>query len=413
MSEVDVTRENEHVVRTTHVPNLVGDLRVSWGAIFAGVVTVLSVSWLLQLLGTALGVSIADATDLSSMEGGLAVGATLWVLLSWILAFFLGALTAARFAGIIDDTLGMLHGFAMWSVTTILVVVLTAMGVSNLLETGQSIVSSASRGIVSSGESIAQTATAGGDAISIVTQSLSTEFGAQVRKQLTDRAVEIAANSNEQLSEQQIRQAVDSLDERTLRRLVLDLTNDDQEGAAQLLADSTDLSQQDAEALIDGAYTELEEHFGNPDNDQPLSEDLKNQLGQQVDGYVASLDAEGGPEVTAEDVRNAVDRLDDQAIGEIAYALADGDVAGAKRVLVQNSNLSRDQINDLYEGIRTDLEEQAEEFKTRVDSAIETISTYTAQVLWIIFSGSALALAVSLAGGWIGADCTRRFQVRD
>ncbi|WP_339750141.1 hypothetical protein [uncultured Rubinisphaera sp.] len=50
---------------------------ISWGAIFAGLVVVLSLGWLLHLLGLAFGVSVAGAMDSANMEGGLSVGATI------------------------------------------------------------------------------------------------------------------------------------------------------------------------------------------------------------------------------------------------------------------------------------------------------------------------------------------------
>ncbi|WP_237227473.1 hypothetical protein [Rubinisphaera sp. JC750] len=380
---------------------------ISWGAIFAGLVIVLSLSWLLHLLGAAMGVSIADATDSVTMEGGLTVGTTLWVVLSWMIAFFIGSMATARLAGKIDDFSGMLHGFTLWGIGTLAAVVIGSWGISSILQTGQQIASSAAQGVAVAGSGMATGVGYAAEGSYAATQQITNQFGGRIQERLTDRAAEIASSADTQLSEQEIRNVINDLDERTLRRVVQDLTNDDQEGAAQLLADSTDLSEQDAEALIDSAYQEMEQQFGNPENDQPLSQDLQNNMASAVDSYVASLDARGGAEVSEQDIRRAVASLDAQAVQAMASRLANGNTDGAKRVLVQNTNLTSEQIDELYEGAMEGIDEEAEEYVQAVNQVAESVSSYTAQVLWIVFAGTALGLAVALAGGWLGADTSR------
>lgn len=380
---------------------------ISWGAIFAGLVIVLSLSWLLHLLGAAMGVSIADATDSVTMEGGLTVGTTLWVVLSWMIAFFIGSMATARLAGKIDDFSGMLHGFTLWGIGTLAAVVIGSWGISSVLQTGQQIASSAARGVAVAGSGMATGVGYAAEGSYAATQQITNQFGGRIQERLTDRAAEIASSADTQLSEQEIRNVINDLDERTLRRVVQDLTNDDQEGAAQLLADSTDLSEQDAESLINSAYQEMEQQFGNPENDQPLSQDLQNNMASAVDGYVASLDARGGAEVSEQDIRRAVASLDAQAVQAMATRLANGNTEGAKRVLVQNTNLTSEQIDELYEGAMEGIDEEAEEYVQAVNQVAESVSSYTAQVLWIVFAGTALGLAVALAGGWLGADTSR------
>lgn len=380
---------------------------ISWGAIFAGLVIVLSLSWLLHLLGAAMGVSIADATDSVTMEGGLTVGTTLWVVLSWMIAFFIGSMATARLAGKIDDFSGMLHGFTLWGIGTLAAVVIGSWGISSILQTGQQIASSAAQGVAVAGSGMATGVGYAAEGSYAATQQITNQFGGRIQERLTDRAAEIASSADTQLSEQEIRNVINDLDERTLRRVVQDLTNDDQEGAAQLLADSTDLSEQDAEALINSAYQEMEQQLGNPENDQPLSQDLQNNMASAVDSYVASLDARGGAKVSEQDIRRAVASLDAQAVQAMATRLANGNTEGAKRVLVQNTNLTSEQIDELYEGAMEGIDEEAEEYVQAVNQVAESVSSYTAQVLWIVFAGTALGLAVALAGGWLGADTSR------
>lgn len=386
--------------------------RISWGAIFAGLVVTLSLAWLLHLLGVSIGVSVADASDTVSMGDGVAGGAAVWIVLSWLISFFIGSLVAARLAGSLEDFSGMLHGLVLWGLGTIVAVYLGYSGISSILNTGQQVVSAAAAGTVQAASGV--TGAIGTTASSVgsgITQAMDTEIARNVRSRLRESAIESAANMDEQLTEQDIRTAVDELDQRTLRRVTQDLMNEDEDGAAQLLADSTELSQQDAKALIDGAYRELEEQFGNPDNDQSLAQDLKDQMAAQVDGYIASLDSQGGTEVTAKDVRTAIDKLDAETMSTITNRLVNGDTQGAQRALVANTNLSQEQINAIYSGVEEDITQEIEAYQEELNQTAEAISTYTQEVLWLTFAGSALALAVSLGGGWLGADSARRLYV--
>lgn len=383
--------------------------RISWGAIFAGLVVTLSLSWLLHLLGASIGVSIEDASDTLALEDGVSSGAAVWLVLSWLISFFVGSLVAARLAGSLEDFSGMLHGLVLWGLGTLVAVYLGYIGMSSLLQTGASLASTTASTLGTATYNVGSSvATGASQAAQGISQSVDSTVVNTIQNQLSESAVDSAANMDEQLSEQDIRNAVDSLDDRTLRRVTQDLMNDDQEGAAQLLADSSDLSQNDAKALIDGAYRELEERFGNPDNQDSLSEDVENQLGRQVDSYVARLDARGGPEVTAEDVRTAIDKLDYETMSTIAYRLVQGDAQGAKRALASNTNLSKQQIDEIYEGAEQGIQEEVDAYTQEINQAAETASTYLQEVMWLTFAGSALALAVSLGGGWLGADSARR-----
>ncbi|MEX2496870.1 MAG: hypothetical protein WD448_12320, partial [Woeseia sp.] len=72
---------------------------ISWGAVIAGLAFVLAATWLLFLLGSAIGVSVADASDLDAMGKGFGIGVGIWILLTSLLTFFLGSLLTARLAG--------------------------------------------------------------------------------------------------------------------------------------------------------------------------------------------------------------------------------------------------------------------------------------------------------------------------
>ncbi|HEX5044121.1 MAG TPA: hypothetical protein VFV75_14530, partial [Candidatus Polarisedimenticolaceae bacterium] len=91
--------------------------RVSWGALFAGVVVALATQLLLAALGMAIGFTALDPGDRGSAFG---VGAGIWWLLSGLIALFLGGWTAGRLANPTRKLDASLHGFATWALATLI-----------------------------------------------------------------------------------------------------------------------------------------------------------------------------------------------------------------------------------------------------------------------------------------------------
>lgn len=96
--------------------------RLSWGAIFAGLVVAMVVHLILTLFGIAFGVGVIG-TEADPQAVG--IGAAVWMLLSVLLALFAGGITTGRLAGVLRSRDATLHGvvlgglsvlFAMWMV---------------------------------------------------------------------------------------------------------------------------------------------------------------------------------------------------------------------------------------------------------------------------------------------------------
>lgn len=103
-------------------------VRMSWSAIFAGVVAALGVWALLYAFGLALGLSsINPDNPESARPSGIFTG--IWGVLVPLIALFVGGAVSGRAAGIIHRGGGAMHGLVMWGLTT----VLGAMMVGNLL----------------------------------------------------------------------------------------------------------------------------------------------------------------------------------------------------------------------------------------------------------------------------------------
>ena len=91
--------------------------RISWAAIFGGVVLVVAVQLLLSLLGAGIGLGTVN-TNLGSTPtaSSLGIGAGVWWVVSSCIALGLGGYVAAWLAGIEIRLDGVLHGLITWGI---------------------------------------------------------------------------------------------------------------------------------------------------------------------------------------------------------------------------------------------------------------------------------------------------------
>lgn len=141
----------------------------SWGAVFAGLALALTVSLLLHLLGTAIGMATIDPEQEANPVAGLATGAGIWMLLSGIISVAIGGYVAGRLA----PRHGMLHGLLVWAVSTLVTVYLIA-----------SLLGSALSGTLS-------VAGSGLQAVGSGVASMVPAVGGQIREQLEQADIEL------------------------------------------------------------------------------------------------------------------------------------------------------------------------------------------------------------------------------
>jgi len=121
-------------------------IKLSWSAIFGGVVAALGIWALLYALGLALGLSAIDPNNPETAKpSGIFTG--IWSLVVPLIALFIGGAVAGRGAGLIHRGGGALHGLVMWGLTTLV----GAFLVGNLLASALSGVVSLGAGAVKSG----------------------------------------------------------------------------------------------------------------------------------------------------------------------------------------------------------------------------------------------------------------------
>lgn len=130
--------------------------KVSWGAIFAGVVVALVVQVLLTMLGVGIGVATLDpvAGD-NPAASTFSIAAAIWYVVAGIIAAFAGGYIAARMSGKTSATTGALHGLTTWAFTTLLVLYLLSTAVGAVVGGAFTGITSAVGGL---GQTVAQTA---------------------------------------------------------------------------------------------------------------------------------------------------------------------------------------------------------------------------------------------------------------
>ena len=281
---------------TIHEETLIEDTErrplISWGAVLAGLAFVVAATWLLVILGSAIGLSVADATDAEAVGQGLGIGAIVWMLVTAFVAYFLGSLLTARLAGKSERAVGMLHGVTLWSVGTVLMLVLGTWGVRGLIQTGTSAISTA----VSAGASIGGAgAEAGGpEAGGLADSPLMTTVQARIKREIAAALTEAqrpdaaaprpagdtpptaaapSTTAAPAASQQEIRRALDEIDADTLMAVARPILAGEPERAKDVLAVNTNLSEREIDAVVDGVSQEMSQQI----------EEAKQQMEQTVE----------------------------------------------------------------------------------------------------------------------------------
>ena len=101
--------------------------RISWGGIWAGVLTVMGTLLFLTTLGIAIGISAVDPGQ--SDAGAFGAGAALWTSLSLLIALFVGGMAATRLGLVFDKAAGAFEGALVWVLSFLIILWLASSGV--------------------------------------------------------------------------------------------------------------------------------------------------------------------------------------------------------------------------------------------------------------------------------------------
>ena len=137
--------------------------RISWAAIFGGVILVVVVQLLLSTLGAGIGLGTVNVNAGTTPDASsLGIGAGVWWLISSCIALFFGGYVAAWMAGIELRFDGLLHGLVTWGIATLLTIYLLTSAIGGIIGGGFSALggaaSAAGSGISSAAKPLAQAA---------------------------------------------------------------------------------------------------------------------------------------------------------------------------------------------------------------------------------------------------------------
>src|SRR5687768_4049875 len=103
-------------------------MRICWGGVFGGVLAGLGTLLLLTTLGMAIGIS---AVDPSSPDGStIGTGAALWTALTLLISLFVAGWASTRLSMLWERTTAMFEGALVWVLSMIVILYLTASGIS-------------------------------------------------------------------------------------------------------------------------------------------------------------------------------------------------------------------------------------------------------------------------------------------
>lgn len=97
--------------------------RVTWGAIFAGIVSALVAQLLLNMLGVGIGLSTLDIANPGDNPDAstFSIAAAVWWVVTGIISSFLGGIVAGRLCGRPSRSTAAWHGVVQWAATTLII----------------------------------------------------------------------------------------------------------------------------------------------------------------------------------------------------------------------------------------------------------------------------------------------------
>ncbi len=108
--------------------------RLSWGAVFAGVVIAVAIQLVLGILGAGIGLTMVDPVEGTTPgAAGFGIGAGIYWLITTVIALGAGGYAAARVAGVHERFDALVHGLVVWGVTLILTLYLLTSAVGGII----------------------------------------------------------------------------------------------------------------------------------------------------------------------------------------------------------------------------------------------------------------------------------------
>ncbi len=238
------TLENQHPTQTIQTPSIErpGPDLIGWGAVFAGLVVVMGISWVWILLGSAIGVSVADANDIEAMGAGFGAGTIGWMIFTAVISYFFGGWLTAWLSGKTPKKVGMLHGVTVWGLGIILTMLLGYTGVVDFMRASQ-----ASLG----------TATISADGLA--NASVVAKMQIELKRHAIRSIAEAESAGGAEVSPTEVKQGMGELDAQALQTAAIQLLQGDTEAAKNILIANSSLSEAQADDVLNGVKQDTQQ----------------------------------------------------------------------------------------------------------------------------------------------------------
>lgn len=344
---------------------------INWGAIFAGLVLILSVGWLLFAFSSAIGLSIIDieqfqANDMTGKAKSVGVAATLWMIVTAVITYFLGGFLSGKVSGKLDQPTGTLHGVVLWSCTIIISMIFSAIGVGSIVSTATSAAKSAASTGFNTATIIAAQSSNDGNTQSSDNSFLYPLVGS-LKQGITKALTQAEQNSNDEEKSAQDSNQSFSTNEKSQAKNGSD--------------NQTDFSSdRDVNKFSD-------------ENEGKSSSENKNDNYQHSDQKSAE-----------KRIRKMIDRTDPQIFAAAAIALIQGNEKQAKEILSSHLDIDEAELNKVIKKVQEKAEVVADEMKEKAEKAKE----YATGALWAIILSYLAALLACIGGAHLGTRCKDR-----
>jgi hypothetical protein len=267
---------------TTAVVESHSHASMRWSAIIGGWLVATGIASLMYVAGLAIGFTAFDPYNAAATAKGIGTGTAAWMVLTWAVSLFLGGMFASWFDGRADQTVGSLHGVAVWGLSIAASGLLLAVGLTQFVQGGAAILKGGAMvGASAAGMSAPPSRGTAGpmdDAI-VGLQAKVTQQVAQTNARnapgaalvvpapVTPATTAPAAGAATppsppvaQASAADVRRAADQLDRQTMAAVATALIKGNTENAKALLAANTSMSQADIDQTLQDLSAQVDKY---------------------------------------------------------------------------------------------------------------------------------------------------------
>jgi len=261
-----------------------------WSAIIGGWLVATGIASLMYVAGLAIGFTAFDPYNAAATAKGIGTGTAIWMILTWAVSLFLGGMFASWFDGRADQTVGSLHGVAVWGLSIAASGLLLAVGLTQFVQGGAPILKGGamvgataagmsaqpSRGVAGPMDDaiiglqarvtqrVAQTnaRNAPGSAL-VVPAPVAPATAAPATPATAPPAAGAASPASPpvaQPSAADVRRAADQLDRQTMAAVATALMKGNTENAKALLAANTSMSQADIDQTLQDLSAQVDKY---------------------------------------------------------------------------------------------------------------------------------------------------------